>query len=200
MNFYDWSQEGGADQKSSQLLWYIDMESLSHDKWNFMSGHYIENWDPSQAVFYDNKAVHNDFPFTSNDIHVYSTKLRKLMEDMKVKEIQYLPIRIEHKDSHKEVGGYQIANYLNVVDCLDRQRAEYQVWTKENLLYWDERPHLLGTFRDISSAVLVAEKIADARMFRLWGFRSMVIVREDVKRTIEDEKITGCRFTSLEVV
>jgi hypothetical protein len=59
---------------------------------------------------------------------------------------------------------------------------------------------MLGTFRDVTKAVIDSKKIGDVPIFRLWGWEMMILVREDVKRAIEEAGITGCIFREIEVV
>lgn len=46
--------------------------------------------------------------------------------------------------------------------------------TKDNLLFWEKRPWMLGTFRDVKRVVLDPDKIGDAQLFRLWGWEDLV--------------------------
>jgi hypothetical protein len=197
MRFFRWSQEGGTDEAESPVSWYLNTQLTDQVKWDLLAGRYIEDWNPNTIAFYEDDLEHTDFPFTDNDLPVYSPRLKRLMETLKIEGIQYLPLQIKHKHSDTWVHGYHIANYLYTVDCLNREHSICQIWTKENLLFWEKRPWLLGTFRDVSKAVLDSTQIGNKRLFRLWGWRRMVLVREDVKEAIEDARITGCRFTEL---
>jgi hypothetical protein len=94
---------------------------------------------------------------------------------------------------------FYISNYLRIVDCINKDESNYQIWTKENLLFWEKRPHKLGTFRDITKAVLEQKKIEEMPVFRVKGWEVMVVIRGDVKQAIEAEGITGCLFTEVEV-
>jgi hypothetical protein len=81
-----------------------------------------------------------------------------------------------------------------VIDCLDRHKSKYEIWTQDNLLFWQKRPWMLGRFRDVQRAVLDETKIGRTPVFRLWGWEAMVVVRDDLKRAIADAGVTGCRF------
>lgn len=178
--------------------WYLEIELRNLSKWDLMVGRNISAWDGETIVYYNIENGQTDYSFTNIDLPVYSPHLFQLMRELKMEDIQYLPVRLKHKESGREIKGYHIANYLRMIDCLDREHSVYEIWTKENLLFWEKRSYMLGTFRDVRKAVLDITRIGDARLFRLWGWEMMVIVREDVKTAIEEAGITGGRFTRLE--
>jgi hypothetical protein len=201
MRFFRWTHDSGADEAApSRLLWYLDIQMIELEPWDLMAGRRIENWNLDTTAYYEGEVAHIDFPFTDNDLPVYSPRLKLLMERLAVTEIQYLPLRVAHQDRRSEVSGYYLANYLRLIDCLDRKRSEYQVWTRDNLPFWEKRPRMLGTFRDVTKAVLDTTKIGDVRVFRVWGWDVMVVVGGDVKQAIEEAGMTGCRFTEIETI
>jgi hypothetical protein len=201
MRYFRWDPFSGADEEESESVWSLSTGLNNIQEWDLRLGKYIEDWDiNTTAYYYDEEIEYSDYPFADGLLPVYSTRLKSLLEDLGIEGIQYLPLRIKRQDGAKEVDGYYIANYLNVIDCLDRERSVYQVWTKDNLLFWEKRPQRLGTFRDVTKAVIDSKKISDAPIFRLWGWEMMVVVREDVKRAIEEAGITGCMFREIEVV
>ena len=200
MRFFRWTHESGAGEANHPLLWYLDIQLIDLETWDLMAGHGIENWNLTTTAYYEDEVAHTDFPFTGNDLPVYSPRLKLLMERLAATEIQFLPLQIKHKHRSSEVQGYCLANYLRLIDCLDRKRSEYQVWTRDNLLFWEKRPWMLGTFRDVTRAVLDTTQLGDVRAFRLWGWEMMAVVRGDVKQAIEEAGMTGCRFTEIETV
>ncbi len=98
------------------------------------------------------------------------------------------------------VGGYLHVHLSGYNDWDLRAACYYQVWTKDNLLFCERRPHMLGTFRDVQRAVLDCSRIGEISVFRLWGWEVMVVIRGDVKSAIERAGITGCRFSLLETI
>jgi hypothetical protein len=200
MRYFRWVPYSGADEDESESVWSLSIQLKNIQEWDLMLGKYIEGWDTNTTAVYDEDIEYTDFPIATGLLPVYSTRLKLLMENLGLEDIQYLPLRIRRRDGGKEVDGYYIANYLNVIDCLDRERSVYQVWTKDNLLFWEKRPFMLGTFRDVTKAVIDSKKPGDTPIFRLWGWEMMVVVREDVKLAIERAGITGCVFREIEVV
>jgi hypothetical protein len=200
VEYYDWTQESDGDFVGSSRQWYLRIELVGHHEWDLRAGRYIEGWDPHTTAYYEDEPALTDYPFTNNALPVYSPRLKAVMEGLGLGEIQYLPLRVRDEHGGGELLGYHIANYLRVIDCLDRERSAYQVWTRDNLLFWEQTPWKLGTFRDVTKAVVDSRVIGDVPLFRLWGWTMIVVVREDVKREIERAQITGCRFSAIEVV
>jgi hypothetical protein len=198
--FYEWSHFTGYDDNDSGFVWSLTIEFGNISDADIKSGNKIDNWDNNTTAYYEDDSEYTDYPFPSGLVPVYSLRLKNLMEAMNIPGIQYLPLRVMRQDRAKELFGYHIANYLNVIDCLDREKSVYEVLTKDNLFMWEKRPHMLGSFGDVRKAVLNFEKIGDVPIFRLWGWKMMVIVREDLKIAIEKAGITGCEFSKLEVV
>lgn len=201
MRYFRWDPYSGANEEDIKPVWSLSIQLTDIREWDLRVGRYIESWNSNTTAIYDDENIeYSDYPFATGLLPVYSERLKSLMENLVIYGIQYLPIRILKRDGAKEVGGYHIANYLNVIDCLDRERSVYQIWTKENLLFWEKRPHVLGTFRDVTKAVIDSKKTGDIPIFRLWGWEMMVVVRENVMEAIEEAGITGCVFREIEVV
>ena len=199
MVYFRWTQSEYIDQHKKINNWYLEkMFFVDQDPWDFKSGTSIESRDINATAIFRSETIYSDFPFTAFDVPVYSTKLKMLMEKHEPNSIQYLPLKIINENNNKHVNGYYIANYLNKIDCLDRINSKYEAWTKENLMFLKDRPQMLYTFRDIQKVVLDSKKISNNKIFRLWGWDVMIIVREDIKNIIEAANIIGCNFNKIE--
>lgn len=201
MRFYEWFPE--ADYDSAGLYnpnWGVTEPQFSADIywWDVKEGKYIQHWDSKTVATFHEDTEPTDFPFAGFAIPIYSSRLRELIERLGITDIQYLPLIMRGEKSNREITGYSIANYLSIIDCLHRQRSIYRIYTKSNLMFWEQRPEMLGTFTDVQKVVLDKSKIGESRLFRLWGY-DIVIVREDIKLALEQKEITGCKFTELEV-
>jgi len=198
MKYFRWTHK--SENSPGSILWTLSFDLENTLLWKLGEGKRVEGWDCSTFAYCSSGFEYTDFPFTIPEIPVYSAKLKQLMEKHVGDDVQFLPIQVKHKNSETLIPGYSIANYLRVIDCLDRSLSIYQVWTTENLLFWEKRPDMLGKFRDIRRPVLKVEKIGETQVFRLWGWESMVIISEDLKMKLEDSKITGGQFSELELV
>lgn len=200
VRYFRWTQEHDLGVLDASASWYLEIALERQNDWDLRRGQYVEGWNPDTSAFYDDEVEPTDFPVTSDDIPVYSPRLMALMDQEGVEDIQFLPLRVKHRHGAQEVFDYHIANYLKVIDCLNRQKSNFQVWTEDNLLFWQKRPWMLGTFRDVQRPILDVTRIGRVPVFRLWGWEVMVVIRGDIKQAIEDAGITGCRFTEVELV
>ena len=199
MKYYVWLQYGGADQEPPDKVWTLEIDLCGMQVRDFKAGKQFSSWDVNTSAIYSEEAPHADYPFTIGLIPVHSSRLTALIHKECPDAVQYLPIRVKNRLTLHEIDGYSIANYLKVIDCLDREQADYEIWTKANLLFWEKRPWLLGTFRTINKFVLQSSRLTDDKVFWLWGW-PMTIIREDIKTLIEQAAITGCRFHEIKTV
>ncbi|WNG32985.1 hypothetical protein F0U61_04650 [Archangium violaceum] len=101
------------------------------------------------------------------------------------KEVQFIPVEVEGQTEP-----WFILNALQIIRCIDDARCE-------EVLYWlpeDNRPDVLGQYRNVRGLKVDPTKIGDAHIFRPWGWPVVLIVSEHVKRALEQEGITGIKF------
>jgi hypothetical protein len=103
--------------------------------------------------------------------------------------VQFLPFRLRKKDTFEEVTGYSVGQILSFVDCLDRKRTV----VRNN---W-EPVNEFGDFAIRWPAVLNVALIGDERLFRIRGYSVCIVVRRDLKDTIEKSGFAGQRFDPL---
>ncbi|QRK13689.1 hypothetical protein JQX13_19210 [Archangium violaceum] len=101
------------------------------------------------------------------------------------KEVQFIPVEVEGQTEP-----WFILNALQVIRCIDDARCE-------EVLYWlpeDNRPDVLGQYRNVRGLKVDPTKIGEAHIFRPWGWPVVLIVSEHLKRALEEEGITGIKF------
>jgi hypothetical protein len=79
---------------------------------------------------------------------------------------------------------------LQIIQCIDDARCE-------EVLYWlpeDNRPDVVGQYRNVRGLKVDPSKIGDANIFRPWGWQVVLILSERVKQAMEEEGITGTKF------
>jgi hypothetical protein len=82
---------------------------------------------------------------------------------------------------------YFILNILNIIDCVDREKSKYRLWTEE-----DERPDRLGDFHVFDEMILDRNKVPkDVHIFRLKGFDLPVFITNKLADEFEKNKIKG---------
>lgn len=198
MRYFRWTHE--SSDLSGNFAGTLTLNLETKAIWKLYEGSLVEEWNSNTIAHFNGDFSCADYPFTIPDIPVYSPRLKTIVKSYVGEAVQFLPIKVIEKQSERELPEHFIANYLCIIDCLDRDLSIYQLWTKENLLFWEKRLHMLGKFRDVKRAVLNVNRIGEAPLFRLWGWETMIILREDLKARIEQANMKGCIFTELDLI
>jgi hypothetical protein len=127
-----------------------------------------------------------EFSLSSFAIPVVHRRVVALFERLGLqKEVQFIPVEVEGQTEP-----WFILNALQVIRCIDDARCE-------EVLYWlpeDNRPDVVGQYRNVRGLKVDPSKIGEANIFRPWGWEVVLIVSERVKRAMEEAGITGARF------
>lgn len=125
-----------------------------------------------------------DFSHADFSIPIVNAKAAELLTRLAPEDVQFVPVELDHSS-----GPHFILNALHLVKCIDdRASREVQYWTEE-----DGLPELVGTYSSVSGMRLDVSRIGAARIFRTWGWGSLII-SEHIKNALEREGITGTRF------
>ncbi len=73
-----------------------------------------------------------DFHFYQMTSPVVSEKLKKVIEDMQVKNIQFVPVLIQGK-KNEMIEGYHAIKVCNTVFCADLEASEYDLLSSGNI-------------------------------------------------------------------
>lgn len=126
-----------------------------------------------------------DFNFCDFDIIVIARDLKDSLQKLTEDNIQFIPITIESM----EESDYEIANIVDVVDCIDETRSEFTKWTK-----LDGRPDKVGQYRMITKLIITPNKVEGHKFFRVKNWEIAIIVNEDIKKALESRNATGIIF------
>jgi hypothetical protein len=186
---------GGSEGDLSES-WDLSIDFKEYEYWQLQEGRRVELPSPFTGIV-DSLADATDFPFADHLVHIHSLKMQKAFRDLGV-HVQYVPINIVSRLDRASTAEYAIANYLDATDCLDRINSVYELWTKETLMFWEDRPWMLETYRDIRRPVLRRSLIGERKAFWLKG-SSLLIVNSQVVDALRNIKITGARFRGVHV-
>jgi hypothetical protein len=183
MNYYEWLGELDSVEirfPDLQFNGFWMVESTPVIGWNeYLIAVYL---CPEQPIF--------EFGLANAGWPLFSPGMRHLMEDVLPGVIQFLPFRFQRLDGTGQVAGYCVGQILRRVDCLDRNRTKVRNnWRPVN----DS-----GDFGTYAPLVLSRSLIGQEKLFRIAGSCGTIVIREDVKRAIEDAGFTGQRFDLLE--
>jgi hypothetical protein len=128
-----------------------------------------------------------DFTEAGLRIPVVHVRVAALFTELAASDVQLLPVDIEGQPDQ-----YLILVATRLVRCIDEQASEIQRWTPE-----DGLPEKVGQYAIVSHLRIDPAKAGDARVLRPEGWSGALIIREDLKRALEDLGATGLRFTEV---
>ena len=133
------------------------------------------------------RGPHFDFNFAAFDMIVTPARFnKKLLELVGPETIELWPVKVED-----QIEPMEILNIINVVDCLDYERSDCDIWTEN-----DHRSDLAGKARGFGPGgmVLDVERARGEKLFRLKDWLIAPIANDEVKSLMEQEGITGVAF------
>ena len=117
---------------------------------------------------------------------VFSSRLRELMHNHKIDNIQYFDLEIKNPKTNDIYSDYKIANIVGLIDCVDKNKSDVSYFSN-------------GNIKRIRKLVLNERRIPkSAKIFRLSNDVTLPIVHESVKKAFEVAGISGCLFYKVE--
>jgi hypothetical protein len=137
----------------------------------------------------DSPTTLSDVLLTSFPLQVFSPKLKSLLRDIGVRNIQYFPIAISGREDREEVTAHQIANIVGAIDCLDFDHSRYARSQGDGSII------RVSKFRIRPDAVKWSASDGTVPLlFRLGEFKRHILVHESVKDACQKAGITGVKF------
>lgn len=161
------------------------------DQYCVQLGRLIDSWDDDFTLYYnpDEGNVFTDYLGNSLGWFIISTRLKKVLEKIEVKGVQYLPITIKNIKDLSSTNEYYVANVCNMCNGLDFDNSKYDEVNVDK-----EQKTLFIEFH-----VLKIEKITGMHIFKLNEDQFPIFISEQVKHQIEDNNISGCDFLEVKV-
>lgn len=157
---------------------------------NLLVGKPIQIWNSNICLFYEEDGQFEDYLPNPLGWPILSQRMVKLFDNLGVGNIQYLQINICHKASGKEVGGYQIANILELIPALDLKESVYH-----------SQSDTTGRVEGLIKLVICSNKIGpDVHIFRLTEYPFALLISEKLKKVLVKEKITGIDFSRVKTL
>lgn len=163
----------------------VDAQGERMDPWQFSLGRSV---DSPSGMRLRLRVPGNplDYSEASFAIPVVSRRLMELLQGLGVEDVQFFPARVESREEP-----YFVLNVTRLVDCIDESRCRTERWKPE-----DGAPDRVGEYRLVERMRIDPRKVGGARIFRTWGW-PVLIVSEDIKAAMEQEGISGTRFTEV---
>jgi len=190
--YYEWVFRRFTSKTEVLSVWHFKMRGLA--PWDLLAGTPIDIWSERNYVLCRKNGIKEDFILSNHPIPVHSTRLKEFIEKIAPGEVQYLPIRIcNYRNHFEEIEGYYAGNTLKVLDCVDRRQtpALPEIGNRTRGMY--RKPG------EKVNVVLNPASIGDEKIFRICGWESMLIVREDVVKAIKKAGFTAGRFTKMKM-
>jgi len=170
-----------------QLASPLDEQQREIDPWQFKQGKVLElGCVPCFPLDIEGSPL--DFSLAAFSIPVVHVRVVELFERMRIDGVQFIPVQVE---GHPE--SWYILNALHIIRCIDDARCEeVQYWKPE-----DNRPDKVGQYRAVYGLRIDPAKVGNARIFRTWGWRVVLIISEDLKVAMESAGLSGTRFVEV---
>lgn len=124
------------------------------------------------------------FTFGDFDMPVVSREVRDTFVGFDSDSIQFIPTTVEGTtDAH------WILNVLQRRKCVDEEHSDFMRWKPE-----DGRSDKTGQYRMFAKLMVNEGRTGGAPIFRIDGWRTALIVSEDIKRALEEGRCRGIRF------
>jgi hypothetical protein len=176
------------------------MDLKGRDRTSFVLGESIADWDKTawlKVVTGRNEGEPDDVLANVHAMPIYSARLRAALDAAGITGIQYLPVRIYHRDGSL-VDGYSIANILSLVPALDLERSDYSRFG-DSLFVTPTTPDHAERISEIRTAVLRRSLLEGHDIIRLKELRLIVYVSEGFKEVFEANHFTGYGFREVEL-
>ncbi|HLU46458.1 MAG TPA: DUF1629 domain-containing protein [Planctomycetota bacterium] len=188
-------------RSSDLLIWWpknvrhaASLEPLEgfEDTFDLLDGVPCAKRFPDDALFRMDPELPDDTLLTDNLVNkdrllVVSEKMKGLLERLKIKKVEYLPVAIlDHRDRPVREK-YFIAHPVDPVDALDVDASDVE-WSLIDDSLID----------DVGTLVLDEEQLDPKRqLFRLKSFSRLILVHRAVAEAIDKEGLTGVRWVEL---
>jgi len=165
--------------------------------WHFAECKLIQDWRAKAWIKSISEAEDgppDDGLANDDGLLIFSPRMRRALDAGGIVGIQYLSIRVLRSDN-SVYEGYAIANILNCLAALDRDRSDYSVFAED-----DSEPEDIGRISSLRKAVLKQEALRGCHIARLSDFPEAVYVSQHFVDIFKENALTGYSFSPVELV
>ena len=193
-NWYELTMFANESMKDSLVTDVADLKGFAW--WDFQTGRRIENWNKDaflKASQPENDGTPDDALATAFFMPVYSNRLQNAIVDAGIDGVQFLPIKVFRPDDSL-VGGFAIANILNVLPALDLVKSNFMVFDEDF-----PNKAVRGHIKWARKVVLRNDIVEPHDIIRIENYEVPIFVSEKFRKIFQKNKCTGIRFTKVEV-
>lgn len=187
MKYYRLTEDMSINNK-----WYLSpINDASYiEQWNFITKPLFEVRDVLN-ISVEIKGVITDY--TENliyNIPIVSNKVGVILEQYGVSLSRVNILDFKTIENHS-----YYAMSADILDCVNDEISEYVKYKKGDHVM----PERLGDYKFFNKFVLDKKKIKNKHIFRVKGFLIYLIVSETIKKSLEDESLSGIFFEEVAV-
>ncbi len=168
-------------------------DELEFDRYMLAEGKHISDWKPDFTFYYDLADGDIFTDYLSNDLAwlVISERFKQVLEAIGVKDVEFLPCKVENIKNSTVLDCYYVANLTAMVDALNMDHSVYSIFELD-----DEDEKVLS----IKKYALNKSAVIDFHVFRVRHGEFAIFISETVKKGLESNGITGCDYYEVKVI
>jgi hypothetical protein len=180
--------------KEEDMVCYVEedfSQKYGIDNYDIYDCKYIDNWNKNFTFYYNhfNGSVPNDYLATDLGWLIVSEGCRKILSEMKVTNVQFLPVKIKSQHDGNEMDGFCLVNVIGETDALNLNFSDYSYFELDGEKILNVRKYAVNK-----------NAVEDLHIFRLKDDTIPVFVSESVKKAFDKNKINGFDFLEIKVV
>ncbi|MDC0711659.1 hypothetical protein POL68_24540 [Stigmatella sp. ncwal1] len=125
-----------------------------------------------------------DYTEAGVGLPVVHVRVALMFSQLAPDDVQLIPVDVVGQPDQ-----YLILVATRLIRCIDEQASRIELWTHE-----DGVPHKVGQYFSVRDLRIDKTKVGGARVFRMEGWRSSLIVSETIKEALTRMGATGTRF------
>lgn len=166
--------------------WFLgEVEFEDEDEfWNYIKAGVVQEPKKMPTVQIEEEGIPLEFTMGEFELLIVNEKAAKIFDE---NEVQLIPLGIKHTKSNTK---HFLLVIKNELDCIDKEKSEYDVWEEGNEI----RPDLAGGYNGFYKMVIDPKLTMDLNIFRIKTFDVAIIVSSIIKNAFESNFIKGVKF------
>ncbi|MDC0710906.1 hypothetical protein POL68_20710 [Stigmatella sp. ncwal1] len=115
---------------------------------------------------------------------VVHVRVASMFAELATDDVQLIPV-----DEEGQPDQYLILVATRLIRCIDEQASRIELWTHE-----DGVPSKVGQYFSVRDMRIDKARVGGAKVFRCEGWRSPLIVSEELRNALAELEATGTRF------
>jgi hypothetical protein len=125
-----------------------------------------------------------DYTEAGVGLPVVHVRIASVFAELAPDDVQLIPVDVEGQPDQ-----YLILVATRLIRCIDEKASRIELWTHE-----DGVPHKVGQYFSVRDLRLDKARVGSAKVFRLEGWQSSLIISGEIKDALERMGATGTRF------